>query len=218
MRLGFDPIKQYAAAISLLSATSAADLQEKDPDAPVIVAGEVISVRPILTRKGRSMAQIEIEDATGSVRGVVFPEAFEKFGSLLAEDAILFLLGKVDRTTERVGLRIDEAIPAADALSRLTESVALQLRRSETDSRRLKDIRSTCERHAGDCPVYVEITMPDGKRVLIRTGEHMRVRLSNEFVEAAVHLLGEGSLKLAVRGANANSSQNRRRWRRKSEN
>ena len=208
MRLSFDPLGRFAVSVSLLTDARATDLSEKDHNAPVVVAGEVVAFRPLLTRRGRSMAHVEIEDATGTIRAVVFPDVFDKFGPLLKEDAILFFLGKTDRTGDRAGIQIREVIPADEALMRLSTSVRIRLEQSVADSGLLKRLRSVCVEHRGDCPVFVELVMPGNKRVLIKTDRDMSVKPSEAFAADVVDLVGQGNLQVALREMSANGSFN----------
>ena len=99
LRLSFNPLDRYEALLSQLATATAATLRSLNDGAPVIVGGEIISIRPTITKGGHAMAHIEMEDLTGTIRGVVFPDCFEKHGGLLKEDAILFAVGTVDRST-----------------------------------------------------------------------------------------------------------------------
>ena len=47
------------------------------------------------TRQNQAMAFVTIEDLVGSVEVIVFPRDFEKYGSLLEEDAKVFVAGRV---------------------------------------------------------------------------------------------------------------------------
>ena len=213
MRLSFDPMEQHADAVGLLTDTDTVGLAELDGGKEVILAGEVVSVRPMLTRKGQSMAQFDVEDGHGTLRAVAFPEAFEKIGSLLQEDAVLFLRGTVDKSTDRVGLHVQEAIPAADALQRIPRSVKLCIRREEASPELIEKLHGACERHPGGCDVFLEFAMPDGGRTLLRAGHHITVAPSMAFIADVRELLGTSSVTLAPRPLPANGN-GRRRWNR----
>jgi len=157
---------------------------------------------------------VDIEDASATVRGVVFPDAFEKLGALLKEDTVLFFRGTVDRTSDRPGIQITEAVPAEDALARLTASVKLRVNRDSADATVLKRIKTLCDEHHGECPVFVELAGKQGP-VLIRTAAHLSVRADEAFVKGAMDLLGQEGLQLAARPPSNNGNSSRDRWRRK---
>jgi DNA polymerase III alpha subunit len=181
----------------------------------VIIGGEIISIRPTITKGGHAMAHIEMEDPAGTIRGVVFPDCFEKHGGLLKEDAILFAVGTVDRNTERPGIKVQELIPIADAPARLTSAVKLSLQRTALNSQVVDDIKALCQRHHGDCSVLVEVVSPDQKRVLVKAGRDLAVRPTETFIAEMGRLIGEGHVQLTPRKPQTQSNGNGRgRWNR----
>ena len=213
MRLSFDPMERYAREIALLATTDTRTVADKEHGEEVILAGEVVSVRPILTKRGRGMAQFDVEDSLGSIRAVAFPEAFEKIGALIVEDALLFLRATVDRSADRTGLHVFDAVPVSEAMRRLAASVKLRLDRQSTDHEKLLRVRDLCKKVPGESAVFVEIVMPDGSLTLIRAGADMNVALSPEFIAAATEIVGPHGLKLAPRPRTPSGNTNgRRRW------
>jgi DNA polymerase III subunit alpha len=57
-------------------------------------------VRKFYTKKNRQMAFVKIEDLTGSVELVIFPDLFERFSSLLEEDNLIIVEGRTDLKEE----------------------------------------------------------------------------------------------------------------------
>jgi DNA polymerase-3 subunit alpha len=217
LRLSFNPLDRYEAVLSQLATANATTLRSMNDGTPVYIGGEVISIRPTITKGGHAMAHIELEDPTGTIRGVVFPDCFEKHGGLLKEDAILFAMGTVDRSTDRPGIKVQELIPIADAPARLTSAVKLSVQRTALNSQMIDDIKALCLRHHGDCAVLLEVVMPDKKSRLIRAGRGMAVRPTEEFIAEMSRLTGEGHMQLIPRKPQAQPNGNGRGWRNRSE-
>ena len=199
LRLSFNPMERFETLISQLTTATAATVGEKNHDEVVIVAGEVIEVRPTFTKQGRSMAHMELEDLTGSMRAVVFPDYYEKYAALLKEDAVLFVIASVDRSGERAGIQLRDVIPVANAAARLTERVRITLQRSAMDDALLEKMQNLLSRHPGDRPVYLDIVTPDKKTMVMRLGREFHVRPGEEFIADVEKLLGSGHLALVPR-------------------
>jgi DNA polymerase-3 subunit alpha len=215
LRLSFNPLDSYRGILSQLSTATAATLKSMNDGTPVYIGGELITVRPTITKGGHAMAHIEMEDPSGSIRGVVFPDCFEKHGGLLKEDAVLFAMGTVDRSSERPGIKVQELIPIADAPARLTSAVKLSLQRAALNSRVMDDIVALCQRHHGDCTVFVELVAPDQKPALVKAGRGLAVRPTEAFIAEMARLIGEGHMQLIPRKPQAQSNGNgRARWNR----
>ncbi len=71
--------------------------------APVTVAGIVAGITVKTTKNGRMMAFVNLEDRTGTVECIFFPQAFEQYRSLLTEDEKLVILGRAQAGDEENG-------------------------------------------------------------------------------------------------------------------
>lgn len=211
MRLSFNPLDQYEELLGQLAMCGVGELGEMDHGRGVVIGGEVVAVRPIITRNGKSMAQVEVEDASGSVRCVVFPDAWQEYGNLLREDAIVFVSGGVDRANDQVGVIVREVIAVEDAREKLTQSVIVRIERTGLDAKMLDGLHALCERHRGPCPLMLEIQIPDRKPVLIRASRALGVRPSEAFDYEVGELLGAGCVRLVARPPKRDERSNGRR-------
>jgi DNA polymerase-3 subunit alpha len=75
----------------------------------------VQSSRSLVTRNGKSagqkMAIVTFEDLLGSVEGVLFSDCYAQFEHLLKEDAVVFLLGRVDRSRGDPQVIVERIVP-----------------------------------------------------------------------------------------------------------
>ncbi len=66
---------------------------------PAVIAGEVVTLRKILTKKGDMMAIATVEDwhdSAGSLEVVLFPRTWDNYGEIVQEGSVLFFNGKLD--------------------------------------------------------------------------------------------------------------------------
>ncbi len=71
-------------------------LAEATASEHVRVAGMIVRIRPHLTKSGKSMGFVTIEDLQGSVELVVFPKTWERFSELIVHDKIILVDGRLD--------------------------------------------------------------------------------------------------------------------------
>jgi DNA polymerase-3 subunit alpha len=160
----------------------------------------VASVRPAITRRGRSagkrMAMLTVEDLTGKCDAVVFAETYERVGDMLNEEAMVFLVGSIDRSRERPNLIVDDVVPIDRALEELTAGVLLRLPPAGSDVlKRLYDIM-IC--HRGEAPIQLEVrpARQMDVRVTIRPQAQWRVRPTRKLVSELSGLLGAENVVL----------------------
>jgi DNA polymerase-3 subunit alpha len=60
------------------------------------IGGIISGVKKILTKSGKPMMFITLEDLTGKIEVVIFPTILEKYYTILEENKIVFIAGKVD--------------------------------------------------------------------------------------------------------------------------
>ena len=86
----------------------------------ITVGGLVTSVRTIVTKNGKKMAFVGIEDKAGESEIIVFPSLFDQIHSQLRADVVIKVGGKVS-ARDRDGNLGDEAKVIADALEVVNE-------------------------------------------------------------------------------------------------
>jgi DNA polymerase-3 subunit alpha len=72
-------------------------LGEKDVDKKVKITGMITQMRKVLTKAGKYMAMGDFEDPSARVSFVLFPRAYDQFGSVLEEDRVFTVEGRLDK-------------------------------------------------------------------------------------------------------------------------
>ena len=88
-------------------------------DQATAVIGGMIADKTIkYTKNDKVMAFLNIEDLVGNVEVVVFPRDYEKYSSLLVEDAKVFIKGRVSLEEDKDGKLICEQIVSFEDMAR----------------------------------------------------------------------------------------------------
>ena len=107
---------------------------------PVVIAGIVASITSGMTRRGK-MVRLVLDDATEAVEIVVFSEAYEQYRSLLKEDELLVVHGKVSRDDYSGGFRVSAERMLDLTRARLEHARSLCLSMNGgSDGRRLQEM------------------------------------------------------------------------------
>ncbi len=78
--------------------------------ASAVVGGMIADKTIKYTKNDKVMAFLNLEDLVGNVEVVVFPKDYEKYGSLLQEDAKIFIKGRISVEEDKDGKLICEQI------------------------------------------------------------------------------------------------------------
>lgn len=117
------PLDPYSEELARFEPTPIHYLTEAEEGSYVAVAGLVVSAKPIVSKKGKAMGFIEVEDRIDKVEVVIFPETWSKHGSLARRGNLLLLRAKVqhDEDKETVKLIADQLY----AVEQLPEAFAV---------------------------------------------------------------------------------------------
>jgi DNA polymerase-3 subunit alpha len=154
-----------------------AQLEGRSLGSTVRVLAMVASVRRIITKTERSMAVAVLEDLTGRVDLVLFPEAFERYGESLHDGSILDVRGRLERRGEALQIvceSLSAELPIGGAEIYEPESIVIRFRRgadSWAEINAMQQVDEILKRHEGECPVIIEVPTVTGlsSRMMSRT-------------------------------------------------
>jgi DNA polymerase III alpha subunit len=125
---------------------------------------------------------MRLEDETGGVKCVMWPEIFSRCESLLQNDEAILLTGKLEIAESGINLIGEEVLRLSDVLQKKARSVVVRL--PESGEARLDELFGILDCHRGDCELFLELFLEGG--VLVRARPHgaLRVRGSIELEKA----------------------------------
>ncbi|MEM6598614.1 MAG: OB-fold nucleic acid binding domain-containing protein, partial [Cyanobacteria bacterium P01_C01_bin.69] len=179
------PLKNIQHSSKILAPIELATLGER-PEKVTLTAIVMLSmVKPVTTKKGDSMAVVQIEDLTGHAEAVVFPKAYARIGQYVKPDARLMIWGKVDRRDDRVQMIIDDVQPietVSMVMLDIEPSVAGDIKKQN----RLRDVLRVLQgedKFAAKTPVIAVIRTRNQSHA-VRLGNQYRVRNAEAAVAA----------------------------------
>ena len=161
-------------------------------DQVVTVGGLVTGVKPFVTRKGDTMAFVELDDTTGSIEVVVFANTLAAVRHILIPDAVVMVKGRADRKNEGEVKLVALEITAFEATADFGV-VRLRLDARETPAAIIEELKSLIGEFPGDAPVVLEVQTSEGPKTL-RFGPEFKVRPDGDFFAEAKALLGDAAL------------------------
>lgn len=161
-------------------------------DGDVVTIGGIITARRNkTTRNNTQMAFLTFEDLYGSIDVIVFPKVYERCSSMMTEDSIVFIKGRVSlREDEAPKLMCEQVTPYAQYIER-PQTLYLKLESGKEDLwNPVKDILS---KHSGDTPVKVFFEQSKDVRSVSRD---LFCKLEAPLLEALSGVLGKNCVKV----------------------
>ena len=183
------PLDAHAEVISKLRALSSNDLATLETSSRATVAGLVKDLQLRNTKKGDRFAIYQLEDHTGKVKCVMWPEPFRKHGGTIAAETAIVVTGRVENTDEGATTVIVDTVMELDqAVQQKASEVVIRLPISAELDKVCEAIRRVLEESPGECNVLLEMI---SQQAVVRMRAHstLKVRGSSQ-LEAALSKLG----------------------------
>lgn len=181
------PVQQYQKLQQLKQTIAIADLV---PNERVRILFYVRQIREIRTKKGEQMAFLEGTDASKEVSITVFPTLYRHIRSDVAENAVLYVEGKVEvsRYNGEIQLIADKIELAEKAQAQLTDQTCYLKITRDVETNHLQELSQLLRKHRGRVPVVL-FYESNGKKVLLT--EENWLKKDEEMERKLGHLLGE---------------------------
>ena len=190
------PLDDWGQTIREFCTATTADLEGRADGTPVVIAGVISRVRPVVTRTGSKMAILTLTDTTGSIDAVVFSEPFAKFGAELQVDRVLVVCGALELGRGEPQIVVDQVMQIEQAPSLLATRVEVFFDEtaSETPARermafvagRLKQASRSVRALSGrPVEVVVHLRRRDGHHVVLSASQ-LRVVADDQLVRDLV--------------------------------
>jgi DNA polymerase III subunit alpha len=186
------PLDKYAGRLKELAAIELSTMEGRRNGEEIVVAGIIVQTRPMRSRRGARWAILTLQDRTGVIDALVFPEAFQKLEPLLKAATPLLVKGRV--AVEDVGTRL--IVSDARLLDQVTDRAPSLLRvrvgLHALDTGALDRLQELFTSRPGRCRVAFELVNEDGTEATLDAGS--AVQADRELVERVREICGSDSV------------------------
>jgi DNA polymerase-3 subunit alpha len=197
-----ETIEGVAATLRSHTLAGLVDLPER---AVGTVVALVTSCIPRTIQNSRSahnrMGKLTLEDLTGTVPALLWPEEFARFEATVAEDSLIVAQGTLDRRREPPEFIITHACPAHEAIAREARKVVVTLDCGVHGPEALESLRAALDGRRGPLGFYLEIKgLPGVARALYDVpSSHLSAAYTPDLVGILERAVGPGCVRLLAR-------------------
>ena len=188
------PLKPYARDLKNFARPLSA-IEGQHNGAPLRVGGLIEEVRKLFDRNGKPFAFVTLKDLNDTGDIAFFAEAFTNHQQLLVEGETILVEGRVCERNGRLSVQADRALPLKSARAELTKSVTLSLSYQNVGDPLLSRLRGLCERHIGDCELWLQLKNGDEQDKMVRS-KTIRVDPCDDLLRGIEELIGPRSTRL----------------------
>ncbi len=186
---GLEHVLQRAADTQVASLLE----DEARPDgSSVNIAGLVTSLQRKMTKNGNPWAIATVEDMSGSIEVLFFPQTFATVSTALAEDTIVTVRGRLNRRDDIPTIYAQE-MTLPDVSDAEDGPVSLTLAANRCTGPVVEQLRGILSNHPGPSEVRLRLTSP-GRATVMKLADSLRVAPSSALFGDLKALLGPSCL------------------------
>jgi DNA polymerase-3 subunit alpha len=191
------PLSKYAAKLEELGAIDLAAVEGRRNGEEITVAGIVIAMRSMRSRKGDRWGILTLQDMTGVLEVLAFPESFARLDAVFKSNAALLLKGRVNVEEAGTRLAVVDAKRLEDIAQRPPNLMRVRLDMTALDGQVMDELKKLFVRKPGSCSVAFDLISSEGATATLHADQ--RVRADQELVQEICKLCGENAVQLEAR-------------------
>lgn len=191
------PIRQYEKELAFITTSKIKDLQPKDNQV-VVVAGFVLTLRAMMTKRGDRMAFITLDDGDGRIELAVFSDLYTDYRELLVKDKLIIVEGDVSVDEYSGGYRMSakRVFDMEEAREIYAKGILLALHAKQLSSELISQLEQVLLPHCnGTCPITIEY-LTDNNKAKLNMGKKWSVTPKDALINQLRLLFGESAVKV----------------------
>jgi DNA polymerase-3 subunit alpha len=191
------PLSKYVSKLAELGAIDLAGVEGRRSGEEITVAGIVVAMRSMRSRKGERWGILTLQDMTGVLEVLAFPESFGRLEAVFKSNAPLLLKGRVNVEEAGTRLAVMDARKLEDIGQRPPSVMRVRVNLESVDAGVLDELKELFANKPGSCSVAFDLVSPEGAVATLRADQ--RVRADQELVREVCRLCGDNAVQLEAR-------------------
>jgi DNA polymerase-3 subunit alpha len=194
------PLDKFERLMKKITSAAIAAIKERAQPGEVKLGGVVSALKLRNTKKGDRYASFNLEDKTGFLEVIAWPDTYKKCADLLSADDPIFVKGRLEAGEERMQVIANEISALADApnrgngnghaADRREEKLHLHARESEISPEELVLLRDMLLEFPGPCTVFLHLYATSRSETVIELPSQVRVALTPELAQSVEKQFG----------------------------
>src|SRR5579859_2426131 len=165
-------------------------------DELINTAGMVSNVRVLKSRKGDLYAQAILEDMTGTIEAVVFPDAYKKLQTILKQEIPMLVKASI-RVEEGSNPKviINQLTPLEEAQPKLPRSIRIRVPLETATEATVDALHAICHERKGEAKVLFDVERP-GDFMVVMEADGYNICPDRSFITRVEELCGRGAVRV----------------------
>jgi DNA polymerase-3 subunit alpha len=198
------PLSEHSTKLAAYASHTNKALVALEDRAEVMVGGMIGAIKKAQTKKPsknghQKYVNFDLEDVTGIMRCIMWPEDFARQGELVKSEEIVFVRGRIDKKNREPNLVVSEIITLEAADKKFTEKVIIRFQKGMHTEADFVQARGILCNYPGKCDVLLVVesfddTNPE-KKFKFPISSDLRVSADAEMERQLSQLLGKQNVR-----------------------
>ena len=191
------PLRNYTRELEKFSKFSTLEITEEISGQEVSVGGMITGLRELRTRKGDSMAAFELEDLSGTVQVLVWPNAYKRNSQLMEDDVPVLVRGRCELDAKgEIRLLCSQLFHLDTLWDTVVQKARIRISLPSLDSEKVSQLHALVSHNQGTCPLEFELLQLKEYRIRVIPQEDLLINPIPSFIQEVEKLFGENSVAL----------------------
>ena len=191
------PLAAYEEDMKRYASATTETLESVQDGKEVTICGIIAGMKQKITKKNAErMAILTLEDLTGNVEVIVFPDLFKNSHHMLLTDTPLIVCGQLDKSEQGAKIKATRLHLLDEVKKKGATRMDIRFNATGLTQDDLLKVKDILLNHKGEIPVYLRLQNPARKESLISVGRDIRVNPSEKLISEIESVLGSGAVSL----------------------
>jgi DNA polymerase-3 subunit alpha len=197
------PLDKYDRVLKRIAIGTIAELKEKAVSGEVRLGGVVSALKLRNTKKGERYSNFNLEDKTGFIEVITWPDTYKKCAAMLGSDDPILVKGRLEVGEDRMQVIAADVLPLTEAIKgqrngtavngrndARAEKIHVYVREAEVSADELVQLRDTLLDHPGAATVFLHLLGNGRSETVIELPDQVRIASTPELEAAVARLFG----------------------------
>ncbi|MBT7610986.1 MAG: DNA polymerase III subunit alpha, partial [Bacteriovoracaceae bacterium] len=159
------PLNRYSDILEQMASRKIVDVADMPGEGKrdMVLGGIIVTRKNIVTKKGKRMCFAELEDLTGKIECIVFPDTFAEFEDILSTDDPIIMTGQVNLSEEPRKFFPSKIQKLKEQAEERVSHVRIHVTIDQITDLNLERFRQVLLSYRGSVPTHLIMESADGK-------------------------------------------------------
>ncbi|MCM8783741.1 MAG: DNA polymerase III subunit alpha [Candidatus Omnitrophica bacterium] len=188
------PLAKFEELIKKYSNVKIAELNTLKDGDEIFLCGMISRFKKTTTRRQNElMAVMMVEDLSGEVEVIVFPEIYRKFEKFIYNNSCILLHGKLSLREDSPRIITTEIFPLEEVKKRFTKAIILKIGQSLLEED-LKELKNLFANHPGKTRIIFEFHNDSTNKSWLDLGKELEVEPNNDLMQSIKNIIGNENI------------------------